>query len=308
MGNISKITIVITILVYFAAVFMARKPNHDGQYHQQNSANGIPLTSATSENDKTQCQSGYTDEKTPAGDASTKWPEWGLFGVGVITLGVIAFQAYWTRRAAEATQIAAEGTNNSVIEVRKQVALMERQTEATEKAATAARDSVETVINKERARVRINLKELSLMPRQASIYFVEFTVTVDGYTPAYITETRYVADTYPLQVIGEPDNGIAAFLPFHNFPEVIPPNTEPIEQEGIFHYTADDAADTMQEIKLDRLFVEIRGVIKYKDVFARERETCFRKVWRFNRVIPPGHPLRSGEWEKCGSEEDNRET
>jgi len=96
-------------------------------------------------------------------------------GILVIITGITAFficlQALYTRRAAE-------GTRESVIEIRKQVGLMEIQTEATKKAADAARDSVEAVINKERARIRINLKELSLMPRQDSIYCVDFIVTI----------------------------------------------------------------------------------------------------------------------------------
>lgn len=301
-------TIVLTAVV-LTTIIVSGQPNQSSNREKQKTNTVAPETIPAGKN-----QTASTETTSRADDDPPHWytpierPEWWLVGLTILTLGIVGFQAWWTRKAAEATQFAAEGTRDGVIEIRKQVALMERQTEATEKAATAARDSIETVINKERARVRINLKELSLMPRQASIYFVEFTVTVSGSTPAFITETRYTADAYPLRFIGEPDNGMGVLLPFHNFPEVIPSNGDPIEESAIFHFTADDADATMQEIKLDRLFVEIRCTVKYKDVFNRERETRVRKVWRFNRLIPPGHPLRPGQWEECGETEDNKET
>ena len=66
--------------------------------------------------------------------------------------------------------------------------------------------------------------------------------------------------------------------------------------------------DIVNEIKLDRAFVTVWGFIKYKDVFDRDRETRFRRAWKFSDAIPIGVSHRPGKWEKCGSAEDNKET
>jgi hypothetical protein len=71
-------------------------------------------------------------------------PEWWLVGVGVLTFWAIRYQARETALAAKATQKATEG-------IGKQVEIMERQTRATEIAASAAHDSADALINSERA-------------------------------------------------------------------------------------------------------------------------------------------------------------
>ena len=60
----------------------------------------------------------------------------------------------------------------------------------------------------------------------------------------------------------------------------------------------------ISEINLNRLVVGVRGFIKYRDVFDRDRETRFRWVWKFNQHFGGA----TGDWEKCGAEEDNQET
>jgi hypothetical protein len=61
----------------------------------------------------------------------------------------------------------------------------------------------------------------------------------------------------------------------------------------------------VSEIKAGRLFVGIRGFVKYKDVFDRDRETRFRYVWKyFKESIGED----AGDWEKCGATEDNQDT
>jgi hypothetical protein len=64
----------------------------------------------------------------------------------------------------------------------------------------------------------------------------------------------------------------------------------------------------MEDIEADRLFVGIRGFMIYKDVFDRERETRFRYVWKYrDKGNIPGLK-RWGIWQKCGKEEENKET
>ncbi len=56
------------------------------------------------------------------------------------------------------------------------------------------------------------------------------------------------------------------------------------------------------------MFIVIRGFIKYRDVFDHGREANFRYVWRYSLFSPKDGSERFGSWEKCGPEEQNKET
>jgi len=249
-------------------------------------------------------------------------PEWALVIVGILTLIFIGWQAVATTRAANATQQAAEAAQASTEAIERQIGIMERQTAATEKTAEAARDNaiaakdgadaanknIEMFISKERAKLRVDLKKLSLTPRPLSVYTVDFTVSIYGTTTAYITETGCSASFLPLEHIGSPETGAAAVSSLSLLPKAISPNTPSIDQYTIFHLGSQNTEAVISEIKNDKLFVEIRGFIKYKDVFDRDRETRFRYVWKFSSFVPITMGERYGSWEICGSAEDNRET
>ena len=64
----------------------------------------------------------------------------------------------------------------------------------------------------------------------------------------------------------------------------------------------------LSEVEADRLFIVVRGFIKYRDVFDRERETRFRYVWKYSLLSAKDNPGRYGTWEKCGPGEQNAET
>lgn len=216
--------------------------------------------------------------------------------IGIGTLGAIWYQAVKTRDAAEATSISARAAQQSLT-------ILERQTAATEIAANAARDNIELFINKERARLRVGLEKLNLEPEAEGAYIVNFKITIHGTTEAFITDAQGVAGFLPLEHINHTD-----YVPFMykiRVPDVISPNSEPIEDFAIF---GGGDTDVINEIKLDRLFVYIRGFIKYKDVFDKERETSFRYVWKYSKYSPVGDLSRFGEWEKCGAAEDNLQT
>jgi hypothetical protein len=235
-------------------------------------------------------------------------PEWALVVVGILTILVIGWQAVETRRAAQATQSSAKT-------IQQQIAVMERQTKATEDAATAAKDtaestkqSIEMMINKERARLRIDLKKLNLAAKPFAVYTVDFTVAIDGPTAAYIVETGCVAYVLPLANIDSIGVGDAVINSLSLLPKVISPNSPPLEQFALFIMGDRNAENMISEIKNDRLFVGVRGFIKYKDVFDRNRDSQFRYVWKFSNLpVLPGTD-RYGSWEKCGSEDENRET
>jgi hypothetical protein len=217
--------------------------------------------------------------------------------VGIFTFLVILYQAVKTRDAAEATRASAEAAQQSLI-------ILERQTAATETAANAARDNIELFINKERARLRVELEDLNLEPELDRVYVVNFRISIHGATAAFVTDTQCVAGYLPLEHMNDIEP-----VPFMHkitkIPDIISPNSEPIETFTIFF---DGDAPIINEITQDRLFVFLRGFIKYKDVFDKNRETTFRFVWKYSSLTPMGASKRFGDWEKCGAIEDNRET
>jgi hypothetical protein len=235
-------------------------------------------------------------------------PEWALVVVGILTILVIGWQAVETRRAAQATQISAKA-------IQQQIAVMERQTKATEDAATSAKDtaestkqSIEMMISKERARLRIDLKKLNVSPKTLAVYTIDFTVAIDGPTAAYIVDTGCVAFALPLPNIDSIGAGDAVISSLSLLPKVIPPHSSPLEQFAIFIIGDRNAENMISEINNDRLFVGIRGFIKYKDVYGRNRDTRFRYVWKFYKFPSLPETERFGSWEKCGAEDENCET
>jgi hypothetical protein len=167
--------------------------------------------------------------------------------------------------------------------------------------AEAANKNVEMFISKERARLRIDLKPLDLKLKYDSTYAVDFALNIHGTTAAYIVDHRCTAYLAPWEIVGEPEAATALMFPIYSLPNVIAPNTPPLEQYAFLHV---DGTEDLSEIKESRQFVGVRGFIKYKDVFDRERETRFRYVWKYSLY---GGGV-SGNWEKSGSEEDNLET
>jgi hypothetical protein len=54
-----------------------------------------------------------------------------------------------------------------------------------------------------------------------------------------------------------------------------------------------------EEVKAGKLFVGVRGFIRYRDVFDRERETSFRYVWKYSSMYNLGGDY--GNWVTCGA-------
>ena len=228
---------------------------------------------------------------------------------------MIGWQAWETKRAAQAAA-------DSVGEIKRQADIMESQKGVLEQSVKAAEDNaaaakqqaiaanrnIEMFVNKERARVRISLKPLNLTKPEFDAYLVEFTVTNCGPSTAFIANTGCVAYFGPKQSV-ETDNemGAAVIFPIHAVSGEIIPNSTPINA-FTFLFGIDEAI-VLPEIREDRLSVGVRGFIKYRDVFERDRETTFRYIWRLSpiRGVIAGD-LFSGDWIECGSPEENNET
>jgi hypothetical protein len=64
----------------------------------------------------------------------------------------------------------------------------------------------------------------------------------------------------------------------------------------------------IEKIKQDRLFVHLRGIIRYADVFGDEHATRFNQVWEYSDSITISDGTRWGFWRNCGAPEENSET
>ena len=188
-----------------------------------------------------------------------------------------------------------------------QAQVFERSVAASEKSADAAKENIELYISKERARLRIEFKPLSLMPKfdTTNFYTVDFDVAIDGPTAAYVTKSSCVAFAMPSQVIDEEEVGSAIMMNMALLPQVILPNTAPTEHFALFLSDSEGIHNLLPEIKSGNFLVGIRGFICYRDVFDRNHETAFRYAWRFDEFFADG---KHGRWEKCGKPEENRET
>lgn len=192
--------------------------------------------------------------------------------------------------------------------MRYQTTILRNSAEATRKAAEATEKSVETLIMKERARIRIEVGQLEIRPPddEFAVHAVSYKVFCYGTTPAFPLDSRatlIVADSK------EPAN--KTFPIPMSLPSVINPAADGIKKHALLF-------DTLQENGFDRirkgeLFPQFYGSIKYRDVFDREREYRFRYVWTLSpwRTLPSSEPAKLedlGSWSKCGPESDNSET
>ncbi len=255
------------------AAIMTSEPHNSptlakGNPQTQAQGNAIP-TQKPEQNCQPCNNPAKADDNSPKWYTSLKRPEWWLVILGFPTLAVLAWQAIV----------------NGI-------------------AARAARSNIKLYISKERARLRIQMKPLAI-PTESDPAFntVDFTVSVYGQTDAFITDSLCVAYIFPWEGVNNPELEEQVMFPIHWLTSVIVANAAPVECSALLG--TKDGTDNIlvEQAKAGNMFVGIRGFIKYKDVFDRERETAFRYVWRYSEVVDD-----YGQWEKSGSPEENRET
>jgi len=153
---------------------------------------------------------------------------------------------------------------------------------AAEENAAAVQNSVDMFISKERARIRVEIGHFKFEIDEA--HTIPITVKHFGPTDAFITETGIsVFFTPPYTDEFEPRP-----IPVPN--ELFPSNRE-------FRYPVLIDKGRLSDKEIDdvdngALTLNVRGFIKYTDVFDRKRETVFCFIWR-----AIGMPSFRGFWE-----------
>lgn len=183
----------------------------------------------------------------------------------------------------------------------RQTGILERSVKAAEESVAVARENMGLLIGKERARVRVEVQELSLKPAPDGFPFdeVEYRIELHGSTPAFIKET--VAYAY---ISNSDIPEYSAINPPMRLPAVITPAHSSITERClVFSMWAGTVQIT--DIFALKAFIHFHGFIRYDDVFEREHKTTFRYVWKVAKT-------KSGSmityWVKCGKPEDNSET
>ncbi len=206
---------------------------------------------------------------------------------------------------AEAAILQVRAMQEQITEMSVQSGILQESVQAARDAAEAAKQNTEMFISKERARLQVEMKPLVLPSESNAPYdTVDFTVSAYGQTDAFVTDSLCVAGVGPQEFINYPELWDRVMFPIHSLPSVVVANSAPRECSALIGKSGDSGDDLLiQEVKAGRMFVCVRGFIKYKDVFDRERETAFRYVWRYSEAVAD-----YGQWGKCGSPEENRET
>jgi hypothetical protein len=246
-----------------------KAPTHDSVTAVKTPANG-PTESNGDQQSGKDGEHTVGISKLPPVSVTKDWADWGVWAFSGL-LVIVGFLQIWLLR----------GTLRSL---QHQTALMERQ------------------INKERARIRVELKPFKLVnASEAAAQLIHYTVTFYGSAYAFIGE-----ETFQVELADSANEVITPYrIPSDDLPTVIAPGAPPDERLETLEMTQFE----IDSIIHGKSFIHFCGRIKYRDFSEIDRETTISCVWkswgaRRKRSISGG----GGRWEKIGPPEANHET
>lgn len=210
------------------------------------------------------------------------WPEgvtvWALF----LTLITIAEQTSQTRKAAIATE-------DSVGAIKRQTDLMKEQSDF--------------MVEKERAKLRIELGEFQPVKDEHETYWVKGHVSIYGSTEAFIERTEIYASIGAGGIF----NPLPEWMWGMRLPTVIRSNAEPIPF-SVMVMAADGPTtdDEILPVREAKEFVYVMAKVEFADAFGRKWVLRLRRRFRFiwSDIESPGI---GGSWEDSGPASDNGE-
>ena len=202
-------------------------------------------------------------------------------------------------------QSQADATRENAMRAKEGADAAKANAEAAKLNAVASAAMLELIVNKERARIRVEMKPLDLTFTGIGVNAVEYTVRLYGTSEARVLESGAEVS---VDSSLEPDNRNGYMMPA-GLPEVLTP-VNPVHEKSTFFMSASSLNPVLVDrIRERKAFVHFRGFIKYRDVFDKERETKFLYLWNVTEWVVIG---KQGElysyWAKCGKEGDNIET
>jgi hypothetical protein len=171
-----------------------------------------------------------------------------------------------------------------------------------EESIGVARESVQIIINKERARIRVEVSEPPrLYPHDAigELNELSYKIFCEGPTPAFIVNAYANLKVSDSKLPSETKTNVPGSLP-----AVLHPNTE---GRTISAYLWQKFDEDLEPLLVNhKLFLHFHGIIEYVDVFETPRYTKFRYIW--NVKDDPFYGGPHGYWVKNGADEDNKAT
>jgi hypothetical protein len=203
-----------------------------------------------------------SQNQTQGGDSARQWI---LIGITAITAGFICWQAWETRKAAQ-----------------------------------AARQNIELVVDKERPRISVYVGKIDLsLPESESspaIHSIAYVVHCDGATPAINVDARWQsAITSSFDPPAE-----RSYVPMV-LPSSLNPRAQGYECTAYLPKTVLSPSE-VEDINQGRSVVHFWGIIDYEDVFKNSWRTSFRYVWGKPQGLPRPY------WSQCGPPGNNRAT
>jgi hypothetical protein len=266
----------------FLADSMSGQPNKTARNGEAVAAQSQPAVVLATPDHQNSSQ---TYQSKPEADPP-KWyapferPDWWLVLAAFMTCGVVGWQSYETRKSAEAT-----------------------------------RDSVQLMMDKERARLRIEIEDLEFPDRQSTLLpLVRIKTVLEGSTLAYVLDSGCSAG---LRARNQLPN-LTVMQQHLSLPALITPTMGSIES-GVLILSGDtvagsDAPDfnlsaaTIQLVRENDRYVFCEGYIRYKGIFRGEWVLKFKKKWQyFCEPAPESGPFSGGQWVSYGEPEDNAE-
>lgn len=199
-----------------------------------------------------------------------------------------------------------ETMQNQVLEMGKQTRLLERSVSVAEKSADAAAANIQIFKDKERARLRIEVRDLRLeLDSPIGRHVVASTIFHDGLTNAINVDGHaraVVSDQLELL----PAEGSWPML----LPQVIKTKDDPIQVHTPFYTNLGFklSPEQVEAINTDKAFMHFFGQIRFEDVFGDRWVLRFRRRWAFSLLTPPPTMPRFGSWFKYGPDSENSET
>ena len=173
-------------------------------------------------------------------------------------------------------QSQADATKENAIAAKDGAEAAKANAEAARLNAEAAKEMLELIINKERARIRVELKKLDLSVGGYLLSTVEYTVRLYGSTEARIIDSG--AEAY-VHSSAEPSATKSSYVLPMALEQVFTPQSPVVDKFAFLSPAMKLEKGDVDKINERKSFVHFRGFIKYKDVFERERETRFQYLW-----------------------------
>ncbi len=309
---------VATFALCAIAALLTSEPCCGSEQYQESSATNWQSPAPSVGTEKNQSEATNKAEapakRPPSWCTAFQKSEWWLVVIAALTGLAIAYQAREMTRAANVMQ----GQMNAMLlqlgEMSMQTTLLKEYVGHTEttavaakESADAARDSVETFISKERARLRIIVQpfEPGFSPVTA---FVKYRVRFHGNADAFVSQSAAYAVITASDVPSIDDERASIFR--IALPDVIDRSTD-LSQMHMVHAYSEGLGHSFQSIMAAvdeaRAFVHFYAFIKYRTLDT-DRETRVCLTWNVNPALNAMLGTRVDRWEKTGPEESNRET